>query len=98
MYILNVADKVFLSKRATKDIRIVPKFIAVKLQAWVDLVENSGLSEARKIPGFHDEPLKGKRAGQRSIRLSIAYRAIYTTLKDGQYEIVTIEEVNKHVY
>ncbi|STX29298.1 Uncharacterised protein [Legionella beliardensis] len=26
--------------------------------------------ETRKSPGWHDEPLKGERAGQRSIRLN----------------------------
>ncbi len=36
-----------------------------------------GLSEVRKVPGYHDEPLKGQRKGQRSIRLSRSYRAIY---------------------
>jgi hypothetical protein len=31
----------------------------------------------RKVPGFHDEPLSGKRFGQRSLRLSKSYRAFY---------------------
>jgi hypothetical protein len=34
---------------------------------WVDDVEERGLEEVRKIPGWHDEPLKGERKGQRSI-------------------------------
>ena len=34
------------------------------------------------VPGYHDEPLKGHRAGQRSIRLSRAYRAIYEIKED----------------
>ena len=57
-----------------------------------------GLNETRKIPGYHDEPLKGKRAGQRSIRLNRAYRAIYTVEKDGTIKFVEILEVNKHEY
>lgn len=48
-----------------------------KLADWALAVETYGLEEVRKVPGYHDEPLKGKRAGQRSIRLSRAYRAIY---------------------
>jgi len=51
----------------------------------------------RKIPGYHDEPLKGDRAGQRSIRLSRAYRAIYEIRKDVA-QLVSVEEVSKHDY
>jgi proteic killer suppression protein len=54
--------------------------------------------EVRKIKGYHDEPLKGNRAGQRSIRLNRAYRAIYEIRKDGATELVNVEEVNNHDY
>jgi len=64
----------------------------------VDAVERDGLHEVRKIPGYHDEPLKGKRQGQRSIRLSRAYRAIYAVRNEGPAEFVSIEEVSKHEY
>ena len=57
-----------------------------------------GLDSVRKIKGFHDEPLKGKRSGQRSIRLNKAYRAIYTIGQDGGVEIVEVQEVSKHEY
>jgi toxin HigB-1 len=57
-----------------------------------------GLQHARKIPGYHDEPLRGSREGQRSIRLSLAYRAFYVTAKGGGIEIVTVLEVSKHDY
>ncbi len=33
-------------------------------------LSSSRLREIRKLSGFRDEPLKGKRTGQRSIRLS----------------------------
>lgn len=72
--------------------------LVVKLRAWVDAVHRIGLREVRRIPGFHDEPLKGQRAGQRSIRLNRSYRAIYVVKKDGGIEFVSIEEVNKHEY
>lgn len=88
---------VTLSLKAKRDLKKVPSFIAVKLQMWVDSVGHYGLSEVRKIPGYHDEPLKGKRKGQRSIRLNIAYRAIYTINKSG-LKFVEIKEVNKHEY
>src|SRR5260363_230128 len=67
---------VTLSPQALKDLKKVPLHIAIKLQAWIDDVGHRGLMAARKIPGYHDEPLKGKRQSQRSIRLSRAYRAI----------------------
>lgn len=87
-----------LSKRAQKDLRRVPQFIAVKLMAWVEDVEVRGLGEVRKIPGYHDEPLHGDRVGQRSIRLSRSYRAIYEIRQSGKIEFVSVEEVNKHEY
>jgi len=44
--------------------------------AWIEAVEEDGLEATRRVPGFHDEPLKGPRRGQRSIRLSRQWRAI----------------------
>jgi len=72
--------------------------VVVKLQGWVQLVETQGLEEARKIPGYHDEPLGGKLRGKRSIRLSRTYRAVYHTDDDGKVQIVIVEEVTKHEY
>ncbi len=89
---------VLLTKEAEKQIRKCPRHVAVKLQAWVESVENDGLEETRKIPGFHDEPLKGHRTGQRSIRLSRAYRAIYTLTTTGVAKCVRIVKVTKHEY
>lgn len=79
-------------------LKTFPKHIIAKLTAWINAVGHDGLSEVRKIPGFHDEPLHGDRKGQRSIRLSKSYRAIYIIDKKGQSEIVEIIEVNKHDY
>ena len=88
---------VIISKRAKKDLKKVPLYIAVKLQAWVNNIEVEGLEEVRKIPGWHDEQLSGKRQGQRSIRLSKSYRAVYV-IKKAHIEFVSIEEVHKHGY
>ncbi len=90
--------KVFLTKQAVKSIRIVPDHVGRKLQLWIRSVSTVGLEITRKIPGYHDEPLKGKRQGQRSIRLSKEYRAIYRILEDNQIEFIQVEEVNKHEY
>ncbi len=98
MYNKIVITTVFLTKEAEKQIRKCPRHVAVKLQAWVESVENDGLEETKKIPGFHDEPLKGRRKGHRSIRLSRAYRAIYTLKITGAAKFVRIVKVTKHEY
>ncbi len=85
------------SRDAEKDLKKLPEHIVKKLLLWVNLVSKLGLENARKTPSFHDEPLRGKRKGQRSIRLNKAYRAIYVIRKE-EIEFVLIEEVNKHEY
>lgn len=90
--------EVELSRQAKKQLKKVPNHIVRKFVQWSKDVMLQGLEEVRKIPGYHDEPLLGKRKGERSIRLSKAYRAIYILKKDGSVEFVYIEEVNKHEY
>ena len=90
-------NEVVISENAKKSLKKVPFYIAVKLQAWINDIEVRGLEEVRKVPGWHDEPLHGKRKGQHSIRLSKSYRAVYV-IKKSQIEFVSIEEVHKHVY
>ena len=91
-------DQIDISKGARKDLKKVPKHIVKNFQRWALLVEEFGLVEVRKIKGFHDEPLVGNRSGQRSVRLSKAYRLFYVELPDGEINIVTVLEVNKHEY
>lgn len=93
---MSALTKVYLSKAAEKQLARIPKYIAEALQYWVAAVEYKGIAEVRKTPGYHDEPLKGQRFGQRSVRLNRAYRAIYTEKNEG-LEILIIE-VNKHEY
>ncbi len=88
---------VVLGKQARKQLRKIPQFIVDKLLAWVLAVEKQGLDEVRKIPGYHDEVLRGKLAGMRSIRLSIGYRAYYRIVKE-KVEFVYVEGVDKHEY
>lgn len=87
-----------LSQRAQKDLRLAPPHVRSKLKTWTNAVRKDGLDEVRKISGFHDEPLKGKRKGQRSIRLSRSYRAIYQVLGGGTLRFARVEEVMKHGY
>ena len=93
-----MVQHVVIASLAKKQIRTLPTRIKDKLFTWIDDVETKGLEQVRKIPGFHDEPLRGKRKGQRSIRLSRSYRAIYRITEEGDVDFVRIEEVNKHDY
>jgi proteic killer suppression protein len=75
----------------------IPLPIKKKLFTWVAAVEERGLNEVRKIPGYLDEPLKGDRQGQRSIRLNKQWRAIYRII-NKKIVFVLIEEVTPHDY
>jgi len=90
--------KVLWAKSVEKDLDRLPEFIVRKFRSWVVAVERDGMPLVRQRKGFHDEPLRGNRAGQRSVRLNRAYRAIYYERKDGQLEVVQVIEVNKHEY
>lgn len=81
-----------------KQLDRIPDPIVRKFRLWVALVEESGIREVRKRKGFHDEPLKGRRQGQRSVRLNRSYRAIYVEHESGQVELIEVLEVNKHEY
>jgi toxin HigB-1 len=94
----NMQNKINISKRAQKDLKKVQKHIVKNFQRWALLVEDVGLVEVRKIKGFHDELLSGDRSGQRSVRLSKAYRLFYVEMPDGEINIVNVLEVNKHEY
>ena len=93
-----VIRRVELHALARKQLRRMPRHIVENLAAWVDDVEARGLEAVRKIPGYHDEPLHGDRQGQRAIRLSRAYRAVYVVQEDEEGTFVSIEEVSKHDY
>lgn len=90
--------QVEFTRAAYKSLAKLPLHIVSRLRTWIAEVEMLGLSEVRKYSGFHDEPLKGRRSGQRSIRLNRDYRAIYVETERGQIQIVTIIEVTKHEY
>ncbi len=89
--------RIEITKLAAKQLRKLPRHIVDNLMIWVAAVELDGVEVVRQVPGYHDEPLKGDRAGQRSIRLSRAYRAIYE-IKEGTTRCVSVEEVSKHNY
>lgn len=92
------ATQVFVTKFAAKQLPKLPRHIRAALDAWRDAVERDGIAVTRKRPGYHDEPLKGDRAGQRSVRLNRAYRAIYVESETEELIVIAIVEVNKHDY
>ena len=91
-----------LSKNAEKSLKKAPKHVQDKASFWKKLVEMQGLRKIREIKGFHDEPLKGDRRGQRSIKLNVQWRAIYETRIDESgletIELVEVIEVTPHKY
>ena len=68
---------------ALKQLQKLPEHIQIKFFNWQAAVVESGLDAVRRIPGYHDERLKGDRRWQRSTRLNKAYRAIYVIKSDG---------------
>jgi len=91
-------NSIKISKRALKDLQRAPRHIQDKLLLWAETVRNLGLFETRRRPGWHDEPLLGKRIGQRSLRLNIKWRAIYIINQDKKIEFIEIIEVTPHAY
>lgn len=89
--------KIELSRKVRKELGTLPRHILANLLDWVEEVEVRGIEEVRKLPGYHDEPLKGYWLGFRSIRLSRSYRAIYQ-IQEAQIKVILIVEVNKHEY
>jgi proteic killer suppression protein len=70
--------------------------VVKKYEIWKDIVFRHGPEKLREFPGFHDEKLKGKREGQRSSRLSLQYRVIYTIRQD--VVTVLVLEITPHNY
>lgn len=90
--------EVYVTKFAEKRLTKLPKHVLEAYLTWVRSVEFEGIRAVRMIPGYHDEPLKGKRAGQRSVRLSRGYRVIYEETEEGEITLIGIMEVSKHDY
>ncbi len=89
---------VWLTKFADKQLKKLPSNIVAAFWTWVKTVELDGIRNTRKLSGYHDEPLKGDRKGQRSIRLNKAYRVIYEETNSGNIILIAVQEINKHEY
>ena len=91
-------DRVEVSRRAERSLERTPRQVAAKFFYWKQQIEEHGLEVVMKIPGYHDEPLRGKLKGYvRSIRLALGYRAYYRVV-GGAVQCVLVEEVNRHDY
>lgn len=94
----NLKTLVTVDKKAAKNLLKAPIQVQQKFVLWQIKLEADGLRATRKVSGFHDEPLKGNRTGQRSIRLNTLWRAIYTEHLNGSLELVEVKEVTPHDY
>jgi proteic killer suppression protein len=92
-----VITLVELTKRANKSLQKAPRQVVINFEVWRSQIEKSGLEAVQRVPGYHDEPLKGRLAGIRSARMSDGYRVYYRIIK-GTAQVVRVEEVNKHEY
>jgi addiction module RelE/StbE family toxin len=91
------AVKVAVTKRAEKSLGRVPRIVAVNFLLWRREVEAHGVEAVQKVSGYHDEALRGKLQGVRSVRLGRSYRAFYR-IEKGEVRTLIVEEVNKHDY
>lgn len=90
--------QVVFKRLAEKQVRKLPTYIQMALRTWALLIEEHGISAMRKVPGYHDEPLRGERQGQRSSRLSKGYRVFYEEDATEKTVAIIVLEVNKHEY
>jgi proteic killer suppression protein len=65
-----------------KVIAKLPLQVVKKYELWKNIVFRHGPDKLREFLGFHDEKLKGEIEGQRSSRLNIQYRVIYSIEKE----------------
>ncbi len=90
--------RVTWNRKVGKQLDKIPTYLRDKFYAWVIAIERMGISETRKLTAYHDEPLKGIREGERSIRLNKAYRVIYIEIAEHSNLEIKILKVSKHEY
>ena len=76
--------------------RKLPTSVVKKYELWKDIIFRHGPKKLREFPGFHDEKLSGKREGERSSRLSLKNRVIYSV--DRNIVTVFVLEITPHEY
>ncbi|OGW76922.1 MAG: hypothetical protein A3J52_00670 [Omnitrophica bacterium RIFCSPHIGHO2_02_FULL_49_9] len=76
--------------------RKLPQQIVKKYELWKNIVFRHGPDKLREFSGFGDERLKGRRRGERSSRLSLKYRVIYSV--ERTVVTVYVLEITPHRY
>ncbi len=89
---------VYLSKNVEKQLKKVPLHIKGQLKGWIETVQQFGMPYARILKSLHDEPLQGKRKGQRSIRLNKQWRVIYSEHPTTHEIEIHLLELTPHDY
>jgi mRNA-degrading endonuclease RelE of RelBE toxin-antitoxin system len=87
---------IFEHKDIAKQCKKVPQQVLNKYELWKNLVFRHGPDILKEFPGFNDEKLKGKRKEQRSSRLSLKYRVVYSI--NGEEISVYVLEITPHKY
>jgi len=83
-------------RKLEKKISKLPMQVIKKYELWKDIVYRHGPEKLKEFPGFNDERLKGDRLGQRSSRLNLLYRVIYSVEED--IVSVFVLEITPHEY
>jgi toxin HigB-1 len=87
-----------MTRHAHKQFEKLPVHLQNKVLAWIAEVAERGLREVQRSVGLHDEPLKGQRKGERSVRLNRHWRLIYVLRENDTPHIVEIQEFIPHAY
>ena len=67
----------------------LPKAVKDRFKQWATEVEQKGLEEVRRVPGYHDEPIKSL-PGRRSVRVGEGFRACYETFIENGIEVLKV--------
>jgi len=70
--------RILENKIISRQCKKIPQQVLKKYELWKNLVFRHGPDILKNFSGFHDEALKGERKGERSSRLNLQYRVIYT--------------------
>jgi proteic killer suppression protein len=89
---------VLMRGRAAKALRQAPENVQIAFSVWKEEVQQAGISAARANPLWHDHPLKGNKAGRRSVYLDYSWRAEYVIDKATGAITVEVMEVHNHEY
>ncbi|VAX33579.1 hypothetical protein MNBD_NITROSPIRAE01-554 [hydrothermal vent metagenome] len=74
----------------------LPSSVVKKFELWKKIIIRHGPEKLKKFPGFHDEKLMGKHAGEDSSRLSLQHRVIYSV--ERRIVTVFVLEITPHKY